>query len=39
MADIAAVSAKKTSSSAYILSEQTQHLKAEILTFLDRASA
>jgi methyl-accepting chemotaxis protein len=37
--DNATVSAKKTSSSAHILSEQTEHLKKEILTFLDRVSA
>ncbi|EGF93145.1 methyl-accepting chemotaxis protein MCP signaling domain protein [Asticcacaulis biprosthecium C19] len=37
--DDATVSARKTSSSAHILSEQTEHLKTEILTFLDRVSA
>ena len=37
--DDATVSAEKTSSSVHILSEQTEHLKTEIRTFLDRVSA
>jgi methyl-accepting chemotaxis protein len=37
--DDATVSAKKTSSSVHILSEQTEHLKQEIQTFLGRVSA
>ena len=37
--DDATLSAKKTSSSVHILSEQTEHLKQEIQTFLGRVSA
>ncbi|MBP2157940.1 MULTISPECIES: methyl-accepting chemotaxis protein [Asticcacaulis] len=37
--DDATVSAQKTASSAHILSDQTENLKREILTFLDRVSA